>query len=149
MGTFGEMGCGSPFPCRQRGGCSRRRPERKPQSRGYWNLPDDQLDPDPVKAAVDGLLLPCNVLDFLQHFTVFETKKGKTVKKVARYQQFEAANDLVDRVLERIGKPALLYLGMRLGEASGATLALGILKAAVACHAGMATFAEAGVSGPS
>jgi nicotinate-nucleotide--dimethylbenzimidazole phosphoribosyltransferase len=52
------------------------------------------------------------------------------------------------RLLERIGKPALLDLGMRLGEASGATLALGILKAAVACHAGMATFAEAGVSGP-
>jgi nicotinate-nucleotide--dimethylbenzimidazole phosphoribosyltransferase len=37
---------------------------------------------------------------------------------------------------------------MRLGEASGATLALSILKAATACHAGMATFAEAGVSGP-
>jgi type I restriction enzyme R subunit len=76
-----------------------------PGRRGYWNLPDDQLAPDPVKAAVDGLLLPCNVLDFLQHFTVFETKKGKTVKKVARYQQFEAANDLVDRVLEHIGQP--------------------------------------------
>jgi len=52
------------------------------------------------------------------------------------------------RLLVRIGKPALLDLGMRLGEASGATLALGILKAAVACHTGMATFAEAGVSGP-
>jgi nicotinate-nucleotide--dimethylbenzimidazole phosphoribosyltransferase len=37
---------------------------------------------------------------------------------------------------------------MRLGEASGATLALGVLKAAAACHAGMATFADAGVSGP-
>jgi nicotinate-nucleotide--dimethylbenzimidazole phosphoribosyltransferase len=36
---------------------------------------------------------------------------------------------------------------MRLGEASGATLAVAILKAAVACHGGMATFAEAGVSG--
>src|SRR6266550_1329446 len=53
------------------------------------------------------------------------------------------------RLLERIGKPPLLDLGMRLGEASGATLALGLLKAAVACHAGMASFAEAGVSGPS
>ncbi len=51
-------------------------------------------------------------------------------------------------LLEKIGKPALLDLGMRLGEASGATLALALLKAAVACHAGMATFAEAGVSGP-
>jgi nicotinate-nucleotide--dimethylbenzimidazole phosphoribosyltransferase len=52
------------------------------------------------------------------------------------------------RLLERLGKRPLLDFGMRLGEASGATLALGILKAAVACHGGMATFAEAGVSGP-
>jgi nicotinate-nucleotide--dimethylbenzimidazole phosphoribosyltransferase len=52
------------------------------------------------------------------------------------------------RLLERIGKPALFDFGMRLGEASGVTLALGILKAAAACHEGMATFAEAGVSGP-
>ena len=51
------------------------------------------------------------------------------------------------RLLERIGKPPLLDLGMRLGEASGAALAIAILKAAVACHTGMATFAEAGVSG--
>src|SRR5438309_2655234 len=51
-------------------------------------------------------------------------------------------------LLQRIGKPPLLDLGMRLGEASGATLALSLLKAAVACHAGMATFADAGVSGP-
>ncbi len=51
------------------------------------------------------------------------------------------------RLLARIGKTPLLDLGMRLGEASGATLALAILKAALACHTGMATFAEAGVSG--
>jgi len=50
------------------------------------------------------------------------------------------------RLLDKIGKPPLLDLGMRLGEASGATLALAILKAAASCHAGMATFAEAGVS---
>jgi len=52
------------------------------------------------------------------------------------------------RLLDRLGKPPLLDLGMRLGEASGATLALSILKAAAACHSGMASFAEAGVSGP-
>jgi nicotinate-nucleotide--dimethylbenzimidazole phosphoribosyltransferase len=52
------------------------------------------------------------------------------------------------RLLEHIGQRPLLDLGMRLGEASGATLALSILKAAAACHSGMATFAEAGVSGP-
>ena len=50
------------------------------------------------------------------------------------------------RLLDEIAKPPLLNLGMRLGEASGAVLALGLLRAAAACHAGMATFAEAGVS---
>ncbi len=53
------------------------------------------------------------------------------------------------RLLERIGQRPLFDLGMRLGEASGATLAVALLKAAIACHNGMATFAEAGVSGPS
>jgi len=51
------------------------------------------------------------------------------------------------RLLERLGKTPLLDLGMRLGEASGATLAIALVKAALACHNGMATFAEAGVSG--
>ena len=50
------------------------------------------------------------------------------------------------RLLQAIGKKPLLDLGMRLGEASGAVLALGLLRAAVNCHTGMATFAEAGVS---
>ncbi len=50
------------------------------------------------------------------------------------------------RLLQEIGKEPLLDLGMRLGEASGAALALGILRAAVNCHIGMATFDEAGVS---
>lgn len=49
-------------------------------------------------------------------------------------------------LLQRIGKTPLLDLGMRLGEGSGAAVAIGIVKSAVACHAGMATFAEAGVS---
>jgi len=50
-------------------------------------------------------------------------------------------------LLERLGKVPLLDFGMRLGEASGATLAIALVKAALACHNGMATFAEAGVSG--
>jgi nicotinate-nucleotide--dimethylbenzimidazole phosphoribosyltransferase len=50
-------------------------------------------------------------------------------------------------VLRRLGKRPLLDLGMRLGEGSGAALAVGIVKAAVACHNDMATFAEAGVAG--
>ncbi|MWB78589.1 nicotinate-nucleotide--dimethylbenzimidazole phosphoribosyltransferase [Pseudooceanicola sp. 216_PA32_1] len=49
-------------------------------------------------------------------------------------------------LLERLGKAPLLSLGMRLGEGSGAALAIPVLKGAVACLSGMATFAEAGVS---
>jgi nicotinate-nucleotide--dimethylbenzimidazole phosphoribosyltransferase len=36
---------------------------------------------------------------------------------------------------------------MRLGEGSGAALAFSVIRAAVGCHTGMATFDEAGVSG--
>lgn len=50
------------------------------------------------------------------------------------------------RLLDRLGKAPLLSLGLRLGEGSGAALAISVVKAAVACHSGMATFAEAGVS---
>jgi len=49
-------------------------------------------------------------------------------------------------LLEELGLTPLLDLNMRLGEASGAAVALSILRAALACHTGMATFAEAGVS---
>ncbi len=50
------------------------------------------------------------------------------------------------RLLSQLGKRPLLDLDMRLGEASGAALAVAIVRAAAACHAGMATFAEAGVT---
>ena len=50
-------------------------------------------------------------------------------------------------LLERLGKAPLLDLGLRLGEGSGAALAIGVLKGALACHSGMSTFAEAGVAG--
>lgn len=51
------------------------------------------------------------------------------------------------RLLKALGKPPLLSLGLRLGEGSGGVLAMGVVQAALACHSGMATFAEAGVSG--
>jgi nicotinate-nucleotide--dimethylbenzimidazole phosphoribosyltransferase len=50
------------------------------------------------------------------------------------------------KALDHMGKTALLDLGMRLGEGTGAALAAGIVKAAALCHSGMATFGEAGVS---
>lgn len=50
------------------------------------------------------------------------------------------------RLLDAMGQEPILSLDMALGEGSGAALALGVLRAALECHNGMATFAEAGVS---
>jgi nicotinate-nucleotide--dimethylbenzimidazole phosphoribosyltransferase len=50
-------------------------------------------------------------------------------------------------VMQALAANPLLHLGMRLGEGSGAALAVPLLRLACALHNGMATFAEAGVSG--
>jgi len=49
-------------------------------------------------------------------------------------------------LLQTLGLAPLLDLDMRLGEASGAAVAIHLVRAALACHIGMATFAQAGVS---
>lgn len=79
-----------------------------PERHGYWNEPEAADVDDPLEAPVRGLLRlkPAHLLDFLRHFVVFETKKGRTTKKIARYQQFEAVNELVDRTASLAGKPA-------------------------------------------
>jgi nicotinate-nucleotide--dimethylbenzimidazole phosphoribosyltransferase len=50
-------------------------------------------------------------------------------------------------VVAAIGERPLLDLGMRLGEGSGAAIAVPLLRLACALHNNMATFAEAGVAG--
>jgi nicotinate-nucleotide--dimethylbenzimidazole phosphoribosyltransferase len=50
------------------------------------------------------------------------------------------------KLLAAMGKTALLDLGMRLGEGTGAAMAAGLVKAAAEIHTGMATFTQAGVS---
>lgn len=52
------------------------------------------------------------------------------------------------RLLEALGKSGILSLEMRLGEGSGAAVALLIVQAALAMHEGMASFAEAGIDHP-
>ncbi len=72
-----------------------------------------------------------------------QTQEGALDHCVAGHQSAEQAHRAV---LERLGKTALLDLGLRLGEGSGGALAIQVLRGAVACHSGMMTFAEAGVS---
>lgn len=49
-------------------------------------------------------------------------------------------------LLETLGLAPYLQLGMRLGEGTGAALGIGLVRAALACYAEMATFKEAGIS---
>lgn len=72
-----------------------------------------------------------------------QTQDGALDHTVAGHLSAEGGHA---RLLEALGKEPLLHLGLRLGEASGGAVAISILKSAMACHAGMATFAQAGVS---
>jgi nicotinate-nucleotide--dimethylbenzimidazole phosphoribosyltransferase len=51
-------------------------------------------------------------------------------------------------VLDALGADPILDLGLRLGEGSGAAVALAVVRLACSLHNGMATFEEAAVSGP-
>lgn len=63
-----------------------------------------------VKAAVSGLLRPNVVLDILAHFTLFATdKKKRRIKVVCRYQQYEAVNLVVQRVLAGQPRKGLIW----------------------------------------
>ena len=70
-------------------------------------------------------------------------QSGALDHAVAGHLSAEGAHQ---RLLDALGKTPLLSLGLRLGEGSGAALAIGVLQGAIACHSGMASFDEAGVS---
>ncbi len=63
---------------------------------------------------------------------------------VAAHRSVERGHTIL---LDYLGLTPLLDLGLRLGEGTGAVLALPLLDAAIAAHAGMATFDSAGVTG--
>ena len=65
---------------------------------------------------------------------------------IASHQSVEPGHRIV---LDALGLVPLFDLGMRLGEGTGAVLAMHIIEAAAKCLSEMATFAEAGVSGRS
>lgn len=80
-----------------------------PEVHDHWNKHEAERPyDDPLEAAVRGLLRPSTVVDMIGFFHVFETEtKGgtaRTIKKLARYQQFEAANLIVDRVVAQTDK---------------------------------------------
>lgn len=79
---------------------------------GPWR-PDDANAPDglvDVKKAVASLLRPGVLLDMLANFTLFATdKKKRRIKIVCRYQQYDAGNQIVQRVLAGHPKKGLIW----------------------------------------
>jgi len=57
-------------------------------------------EPTPQDVLLYGLLEKRNILDLIRNFIIFETSRGKLLKKIARYQQFRATNKTLTRILE-------------------------------------------------
>ena len=81
---------------------------------GPWNLEDDgdalKHPLKGLKLAAESMLRPHVVLDILANFTLFATnKKKQRIKIICRYQQFEAANKIVERVLAGYPRKGLIW----------------------------------------
>lgn len=84
---------------------------------GPWHLDSENsgetLHHPPLKTlklSVESMLRPHVVLDILGSFTLFATdKKKRRIKVICRYQQYEAANKLVERVVTGYPKKGLIW----------------------------------------
>lgn len=82
---------------------------------GPWNLDEDAGDArhhpmKTLKLAAESMLRPHVVLDILSNFTLFATdKKSRRIKIICRYQQYEGANKIVERVLAGYPKKGLIW----------------------------------------
>lgn len=79
---------------------------------GPWRLKEEDALPamEQVEKAVSSMLRPNVVLDFLADFTAYATHKGKQrIKLIARYQQVEGANKIVQRVVAGHPRKGLIW----------------------------------------
>ena len=83
---------------------------------GPWREETTDLDApakvglEAVREAVSGVLTPKVVLEFLRFFTLYATdKRHRKIKIIARFQQFQATNLIVDRVLHGKVKQGLIW----------------------------------------
>ncbi len=81
-----------------------------------WRLEDEKNELahfaglQDVGQQMSNLLQPAVLLDVLQHFTLYTTNsKKRKIKVVARYQQYEGANAIVQRVSEGVIKKGLIW----------------------------------------
>ena len=79
---------------------------------GPWRLEDEAALPsiEEIGNAVNSMLRPNVVLDLLANFTSYATHKGKQrIKIIARYQQYEGTNKVVERVVAGHPKKGLIW----------------------------------------
>ncbi len=80
---------------------------------GPWRLEDDDAVPgsmEQVEQAVVSMLRPNTVLDLLANFTAYATHKGKQrIKIIARYQQVDGVNKIVERVVAGKTRKGLIW----------------------------------------
>ena len=79
---------------------------------GPWRLEDDEALPamKEIGNAVNSMLRPNVILDLLANFTSYATQRGKQrIKIIGRYQQYEGANKLVERVVAGHPKKGLIW----------------------------------------
>lgn len=63
-----------------------------------------------VKISIEDMITPAKIMDIFQFFTMFATdKKYRKYKIICRYQQFEGANMIVDRVIAGYPKKGLIW----------------------------------------
>jgi len=106
---------------------------------GPWHLDgaEDDTQHHPLKslrASAESMLRPHVVLDILASFTLFATdKKKRRIKIICRYQQFEAANKIVERVLAGYPKKGLIWHF----QGSGKSLLMVFAAQKLRLHAGL------------
>ncbi|GAA5261841.1 type I restriction endonuclease subunit R [Methanocalculus sp. MC3] len=79
---------------------------------GPWRIEADSQTPSlqKIDKAIDALLRPHVLLDLLKNFTIYATdKKKRRIKIVARYQQYDGVNKIVDRVVAGNPKKGLIW----------------------------------------
>ncbi len=83
---------------------------------GPWRLEENRNElalfagMQDVAKQMSYLLKPHVLLDILQHFTLYATNsKKRKIKVVSRYQQYEGANAIVDRVIEGTVRKGLIW----------------------------------------
>ena len=79
---------------------------------GPWHTPTNKGEGTlaEVKISVEDMITPAKVMDIFQFFTIFATdKKYRKYKIICRYQQYEGANLLVERVKAGYPKKGLIW----------------------------------------